>query len=108
MNALAIADTAGQQESIPFRLHVQGANQESGTNRNEILLARNRVKLQHKTYLYEGMKNIILAKCFTVSEFMFGCTLMEIEKMNNTRLEFVTVKDRLILRDLRRAITTLK
>lgn len=78
---------------------------EAETNCNEIILARNRVKLQHKTYLYEGMKNIILANNFTVSEFMFGCTLMAIEKMNNARLEFVTEKDRLILRDLRRAIT---
>jgi len=77
-------------------------------NCEEILLARNKVKLQHKTYLYEGMKNIILANNFTVSEFMFGCTLMAIEKMNNTRLGFITEKDRLILRDLRRAITALK
>lgn len=78
---------------------------EAEINCNKILIARNRTKLQHKTYLYEGMKNIILANNFTVSEFMFGCTLMAIEKMNSKSLEFVTDKDRLILRDLRRAIT---
>ena len=71
----------------------------------EILLHRNKTKLQHKTYLYEGMKNIIKAKGFTVSEFMFGCSLMAIEKMNGRKLEFINCRDRLILRDLRRAIS---
>lgn len=79
------------------------ASLESGTIHQKILLARNKIKLQHKTYLYEGMKNIILEKEFTVSEFMFGCIVMAIEAMSKRKLEYITDKDRLILRNLRRA-----
>lgn len=78
------------------------------TDHADVLLARNKVKVQHKTYLYEGMKNIILEKGFTVSEFMFGCTLMAIEKMNNRKLEYVKDSDILILNNIRRAITACK
>ena len=75
-----------------------------GTNHDEILLARNKIKLQHKIYLYEGMKNIIVENGFTISQWMFGCGLMAIEAMNKIQLPYVKSSDRLILNNIRRAI----
>ena len=75
-----------------------------GTNHAKILLARNKIKIQHKIYLYESMKNIISENGFTISQWMFGCGLMGIEAMNNMQLPYVKNSDRLILNNIRRAI----
>lgn len=75
---------------------------------NNILLARNKTKLQHKVYIYEGMKNIILANKFTVSQWLFGCGAMAIESMNKIKLPYISDNDRLILFNLRKAIKHIK
>lgn len=74
------------------------------TDHENVLLERNKTKLQHKSYLYEGMKNIILANNITVSQWMFGCSLMAIEEMNGKVLPYIKTQDRLILNKIRRAI----
>jgi hypothetical protein len=70
-----------------------------------ILLARNKTKQQHKVYIYEAMCNMLEGFAgHTISENIFALTAAFLEKTGH-KLDFLKDSDRLIINDLRRAIT---
>ena len=71
---------------------------------NEILIARNRTKKRCNVFYYEAMGNIARANGFTASEFLFGCGAMAMQAMG-CKMDFLTDKDKLILKKLRVCIS---
>jgi hypothetical protein len=71
----------------------------------EIHLCRNRTKQQRKIYLYEAMCNMLEGFAWhSTSENVFALTAAFLEKTGH-RLEFLKTSDRLLINDIRRAIT---
>lgn len=74
----------------------------------EILIARNRTKRQIKVFVYEAIGNMLEGIAGqTRSENIFGLCCAFLEKTGH-KLDYLKDSDRLIIKNLRRAITTSK
>ena len=77
-------------------------------NCSEILIARNRTKKQVKVFMYEAVGNMLEGLAGqTRSENIFGLCCAFLEKTGH-KLDFLKPCDKLIINNLRRAITTNK
>ena len=73
-----------------------------------ILRARNKTKIQHKVYCYEAMKNMLDGFAGnSISENFFGIVSCFLEKTGHP-MDFLNQRDRLIMTNLRKAITRKK
>jgi hypothetical protein len=73
---------------------------------SEILLSRNKSKRQHKVYIYEAMCNMLSGFAgHTISENIFALTASFLERTGH-KMDFLKSSDRLIINDIRRAITS--
>jgi hypothetical protein len=71
---------------------------------SEILLARNRTKLQHKVYTYEAMKNMLDGFAGnSISENFFGIVAAFLEQTGH-KMDFLKPCDKLIIKNIRRVL----
>ena len=72
----------------------------------QIVLARNRTWRQHKVYLYEAEINMLRSMgCGSVSDTVHGIVAAFLERTEHV-VDFLKPRDRLIIQNLRRAITS--
>lgn len=78
------------------------------TNCKEILLARNRTKRQHKVYIYEAMKNMLDGFAgHSISENLFALSAAFLQQTGKC-MDFLTERDLLLIKEIRRAIAPLR
>lgn len=78
------------------------------TDHKEILIARNRTKRQHKVYIYGAMKNILDGFAgHSVSENLFAISAAFLQRIGK-QVDFLNEHDQLLIKEIRRAITTCK
>jgi hypothetical protein len=76
------------------------------TDCSEVLLARNRTKRQVKVFMYEAIGNMLEGMAGqTRSENVFGLCCAFLERTGH-KLDFLKPSDRLIIKNLRGAIST--
>jgi hypothetical protein len=76
------------------------------TDFTEILLARNRTKRQRKIFVYEAMANMLEGFAgHSVSENIFGIVAAFLQQTGH-KMDFLKDSDRLIIKEIRRAITS--
>lgn len=74
----------------------------------EILFARNRTKRQMKVFMYEAIGNMLEGLSGqTRSENVFGLCCAFLEKTGH-KLDFLKPSDRLIIKNLRRAVSHIR
>lgn len=76
------------------------------TNHNEIYLARNQNRIQHKVYIYDAVKNILNGYAGgTVSDNINAIVCAFLEKTGHD-MSFLKKRDILRIKEIRRAITS--
>lgn len=77
-------------------------------NCSEILLARNKIKIQHEIYLYEAEINMIKClECGSVSEVVHALVASFLRKIGKD-VRFLKKKDLLKIKQIHSAISTLR
>jgi hypothetical protein len=78
------------------------------TDHRSLLLARNKTKRQYKDYMYEAMRNMLTGFAgHSASENVFAVVAAFLEKTGHD-MAFLKDADRLIIKEIRRAIAGLK
>ena len=70
---------------------------------NDVLIARNRTRVQHKVYLYEAMINM-LKKYGSVSDSIMAICACYLER-SGCDVSFLKERDRLKMKEMHRAIS---